>query len=402
MIPRKRFDISWADLLFGIRCCFVSERRELTQQRLEDAWSSDGASLACLSVRSGFDALLHALKLPEGSEILVSALTIRDMIRIIEAHGLVPVPIDLDMRQLALRRESLAHAVTPRTKAILVAHLFGSRMPMDPVLQAARENNLWVLEDCAQAYGGNDYRGHRESDVSMFSFGPIKTATALAGGMLCFRDRSLRNQVQTHQTNWPIQSRWSFLRRICKYCVLILLSYRTLYSLFTMICRVIGKNHDQIISGSLRGFAGKDFFTRIRRRPSAPLLALLERRLKHFDSAHIQKRAQIAMSAIDLLDTVKRPGEQAQYHTHWVFPIQHEFPEQLMRFLWTRGFDATRGASSFCVVDPPTSRPEMTPTEARKTFVRLVYLPVYVGVSRSEVQRLAHAISDFNAGNGFA
>ncbi len=89
------------------------------------------------------------------------------------------------------------------------------------------------------------------------------------------------------------------------------------------------------------------------------------------------------------------------HHTHWIFPIQHETPEQLTQFLWTKGFDATQGTTSFYVVDPPTNRPEMTPTEARKAFVRLLFIPVYVGVSLPEVQRLAHAISDFDASNGF-
>jgi len=78
----------------------------------------------CLSVRSGFDALLAALALPAGAEVLTSALTIRDMTRIIEAHGLVPVPVDLDMRRLAVRPEDLARAATPRTRAV---NGFGTR-----------------------------------------------------------------------------------------------------------------------------------------------------------------------------------------------------------------------------------------------------------------------------------
>lgn len=76
----------------------------------------------------------------------MSALTIRDMTRIVEEHGLVPVPVDLDARTLAVRPESLARAVTPKTRAIVVAHLFGSRMPMEPVVRFARERNLFLIE----------------------------------------------------------------------------------------------------------------------------------------------------------------------------------------------------------------------------------------------------------------
>jgi dTDP-4-amino-4,6-dideoxygalactose transaminase len=324
-------------------------------------------------------------------------MTIRDMTRIIEAHDLVPVPVDLDMRRLAVRPESIAQAVTTRTRAVLVAHLFGSRMPVEPVLRVARDYGLLVIEDCAQAYAGDNYRGHPQSDVSMFSFGPTKSATALAGGMLRFLDPSLRNQVYRHQCRWPIQNRWCFLARICKYSLLMLLSYPPIYSLFILMCRVFGTNHDQIISDRVRGFPGKDLFTQIRQRPSAALLALLERRLRQFDHAKVGERTTLAQLAITRMPSVKRPGDQALYHTHWVFPILHETPEQLMRNLWTKGFDATRGASSLYIVDPPTDRPEMLPAEAKEAFNRLLYLPVYAGMSRRDIERLAYAVTEFDA-----
>ena len=131
MIPRKRFDIGWSDLLTGISSCLWTKSCESIEPRIERLWSEDGASLVCLSVRSGFDALLQTLGFESGTEILVSAVTIRDMTRIIEAHGLVAVPIDLDFTRLSVRPESMFRAVTPRSRAILIAHLFGSRMPME-------------------------------------------------------------------------------------------------------------------------------------------------------------------------------------------------------------------------------------------------------------------------------
>jgi perosamine synthetase len=401
MIPRKRLDIGWTDLLFGLGACLWPGSRERMCRRLERLWSPEGNGLACLSVRSGFDALLSELDLPRGSEVLVSAITIRDMTRILEEHGLVPVPVDLDMRALAVDPESLARAVTPRSRAILVAHLFGSRMPLEPVLSAAREHGLFVIEDCAQAYCadycGDDYRGHPECGVSLFSFGPIKTATALAGGLLRFRDRSLRDRVVERQADWPVQGRGRFLTRICKYSLLKLLSYRPVFSLFYFGCRLTGASHDAVISGSVRGFsgtgAGAGFFGRIRQRPSFPLLALLARRLKQ-DGRGIEERAALARRAIGLMPSVERPGDQAPWHTHWVFPIQEEEPEMLIPSLWARGFDATRGASSLCVVDPPADRPETEPSQARQAFSRLLYLPVHPGLRRRDVERLARAVQE--------
>jgi perosamine synthetase len=401
MIPRKRLDIGWADLLCGAWYCLRPGRRghrDIAQRRVESAWSrkgEEGRALACLSVRSGFDALLGVLGLPAGSEVLLSAVTLRDMVRIVEAHGLVPVPVEIDPRTLAVCPAALERAITANSRALVVAHLFGSRMPLEPVLRLAREHGLFVIEDCAQAYtgdDGDDDRGHPECDVSLFSFGPIKTATALAGGLLTFRDRALRDRTAAAQDAWPVQPRSRFLARVGKYSALKLLSYRSVFTLFAAACRLLGRSHDEIISGSVRGFAGDGFFAKIRHRPSSPLLALLARRLRTFDRSRVTARAALAAEAIRLLPPLERPGDAAARHSHWVFPVCHGDPDRLMRFLWTQGFDATRGASSLCVVQPPAERPETDPAGSRQMFERLLYLPLHDGMSRRDVERLARAV----------
>ena len=397
MIPRKRLDIGWRDVLYGIGSCLFADP-ETAERKLHRSWPDGDGALICLSVRSGFDALLQVLAFPAGSEILVSAVTIRDMTRILQAHDLVPVPIDLDVQRLAVRPESMERAVTPRTRAILVAHLFGSRMPMEPVLRFAREHGLVVFEDCAQAFAGPEDLRSPEADVSMFSFGTIKTATALGGGILCFRDPKLLEAVRRHQDQWPVRSRRHFLSRLLKYSLLMLLSYRPLYSLFTGVCRLLGIDHDQLIGERVRGFPGDDLLKQIRHRPSAPLLSLLARRIRRFDHGTIAQRTAIARLAIDQMPSIRRPGAEATDHTHWVFPILHEEPEALQQSLWGKGFDATRGATSLCVVDPPADRPELEPVEARQAFQRLLYLPVYAGLSQRCIRRLAAAVGDFEAG----
>ncbi|MBE7380806.1 MAG: DegT/DnrJ/EryC1/StrS family aminotransferase [Leptolyngbya sp. SIO1E4] len=396
MIPRKRLDIAWADLLFGIKGCLQLESRRVIERRLERLWSQERASLACLSVRSGFDALLQVFDFEPETEILVSAITIHGMTRIIEAHGLVPVPIDLDCTQLAVRSESMAKAVTPRTKAILVAHLFGSHMPMEPILRVAQLHNLIVIEDCAQAYAGHQYRGHPQSDVTMFSFGPIKTSTALAGGILQFRDTLLRNAVCAYQNRWPIHSRLWFLVRICKYALLMALSYRATYRVFVGACSAFNMNHDRLIGNIVRGFPGNKFFTQIRQRPSSALLLLLERRLTRFDPGRIVARIDLAEQLIRLTSSIRRPGSRACDHTHWVFPILCDSPEQLMHSLWRQGFDATQGGSSLYVLDPPANCPELYPVAAKQIFQQLLYLPVHEGMSPQDIERLANALNKYD------
>lgn len=398
MIPRQGLDIGWADLLYGFGSCLRPLDRDRLVTRIEQDWAEH--SLVCLSVRSGFDALLHSLNFPPGSEILVSALTIQGMIQIIEAHNLVAIPLDLNIPQISPHPQSLTKALSPQTKAILVAHLFGDRMDLEPILQVAQAHNLVLIEDCAQACRGDDYRGHPHSDISLFSFGPIKTATALGGGLLRFRDPSLGEAVRQHQATWPIQSRWTMVSRIGKYSLLVLLSYRPLYSLFVALCHRLNVNHDRLISNSVRGFPGDRFFEKIRQRPNAPLLALLNRRLQHFNRQRIADRCSVAQQAITLMPHQQRPGNCASDHSHWVFPILHDHPDALIEHLWHYGFDATRGGSSLSVVQPPSNRPssdrlKLRAVDAEYAFQRLVYLPIYRGISTQDLERLAIALSSF-------
>ena len=220
MWVRKRIDIGWSDVGAGILHSLRPFARAAAQDRVERLWSDADDALACLSVRSGFDSLLGALALPHGSEILVSAVTIPDMVRIIREHGLVPVPVDVDIGSMAPKVERMRAGVTPATRAVLVAHLCGGRFPVEPVAELASRHGLLLFEDCAQAFAGAGYRGHPAADVSMFSFGPIKTATSLGGALLRVRDRQLLRRMRSRQAAYPAQSRPYYLRRLLKYAAM--------------------------------------------------------------------------------------------------------------------------------------------------------------------------------------
>ena len=393
MLPRGTLDIGWADLGFGLAACLRPGDRGRARSRTEATWSADGDALCALSVRSGFDTLLTALDLPAGGEVLTSALTIEDMPRILDDHGLVAVPVDLDMDTLSVDVAALERAVSPNTCAVLVAHLFGSRMPLDELTTFARRHGLLVIEDCAQAYTGNGWTGHPDSDVSMFSFGAIKTNTALGGAMLRVRDAALLDAMRKVQERQPAQGRGEFLRKVVKYAALKVVSRPAAFGALAAACRLLGTDHDVVISRALHGFSGPEFFRKIRRQPSYPLLALLERRLRTFDGRRVERRRQLAEAALAGLPT--HVGAGAPHHSHWVFPITSSAPDQLVRHLWRRGFDATRARTSLAVLGPPRGRPGLAATRAADTWSRVVYLPVHVGASDHRLTGLCRAVRDF-------
>lgn len=394
MWSRKRLDLGWRDLAYGAMQC-APPAGDGAERRAMAAWSRDDDSLACLSVRSGFDLLLGALDLPPGSEVLVSAVTIPDMLEIIRAHELRAIPIDLTPATMAPRLDVMHRAIGPSTRAILAAHLFGGRIDLDPIAELAREHGLLLFEDCAQAYCGLGYRGHAQADVSMFSFGPIKTATALGGAVLRVRDADLRRAMQTRQAAYPVQSRGSFARRIAKYACLKSLSAPGAFATLLAICRCAGFDADRLLNRSVRGFAQGELLSQVRRRPSASLLALLERRLRRFDAWRLEMRIAASRTIISALaDQADFPGSAAAEHCHWVLPIRVDEPDRLIAELRKAGFDATQG-QSLCVAPAPTDRPELDPCAARDTMAGIVFLPCYPEMPRQAVERLIQALAEY-------
>lgn len=394
MIPRKQLDIDWKTLAFAALACLRSHDTNSLAAAIDRFFEADGRTLPTLSVRSGFDALLTCLDWPAGSEVLVSAATIQDMPRILIEHGLRPIPVDLDMARLAVDTARLAELITPQTRGILVAHLFGATMDLNPIVEFARSHGLFVIEDCAQAFQGAGYRGHPDSDVRLFSFGLIKTATAVGGGVLIFRDRTLRDSVSRFMSTWPSQSRIDYFRRICRAAALKGASSRWAFTAFAVMCRWCGATHDAVLSRSVRGFAGPDFFRRIRRQPSPALLAVLSRRLSRPVESSLTHRIELAQRILNALPDVSRPGSETITHTHWILPIYHDDADGMITFLWQHGFDATRGASSMTVV--PVDNPSLpSPVQAIDSFRRLLYLPFDGSMTDEEIQQLATAIRSY-------
>lgn len=396
MIPRHRIDISWYDLLAGLAGCILPGNRMVTQRRLERDWGGDTA-LAALSVRSGFDAFLTALQLPAGSEVLVSAVTIRDMVTIIREHGLVPVPLDLNTATMGIEPASLETAVNDRTRAVVLAHLFGTRMDMSPIVDAAARNNLIIIEDCAQSYRADGYRGSASTDVALFSFGPIKTATALGGALMSFRDPGLALRVREIMQAWPVQARWLYALRICKYLLIKALGTRLLFTLFYQLCAVAGLDYDRVIYTSLRGFRADKVINEIRCQSSTGLLRLLYRRITDnaLNRIIIARRIKTARTAIRYMTGIERPGSQAKANSYWVFPVLCATPGQaeiLRNKLVQAGYDTTCSATSLRIVEPPAGHSGADPCRARGLLSRVLYLPVYEGVTDAEIRRMAELI----------
>lgn len=395
--PRHRLDVSLRDVLFGIQACARLLRRGELEGEILARGSLEGEGMVCLSVRTGFDLLLGALGLREGDEVLVSAITHPDMVRVIGGHGLRAVPVDVDPETLAPRPELLGAAATSRTRAVVVAHLFGGRVDLGPVARFAADNGLMVIEDCAQAFAGPGGMGDPRADVSMYSFGTLKTSTAFGGAVLRVRDRRVLAKMRRVEAGYPVQGRGEYLKKLLEGAMLILASRPGVYGGISAASDALGLDLDALLKGVGRGFPGtasdEAFFRRIRRRPAVPLLALLDRRLRAFDPARLERRAAAGERMMDGLPAAfEHPGRRALWRKHWIFPVVAPRPDDLVRRLRREGFDASRATSSIAAVEPPARVP--APAEANRVMSGMVFLPVYPGLAAGEWERLIQLLRD--------
>jgi dTDP-4-amino-4,6-dideoxygalactose transaminase len=391
MWSRLQIDISWSDLIAAACACGVKSGRARLEGQCVRQWTDADDVIICSSVRSGFDLLLQAMSLPAGSEALFTALTVPDMARIVQEHGLVAVPVDLADQGFAPCVESLRRAIGPATRILVVAHLFGVRTDLGPLVDAAKEHGLLLVEDCAQVFSGSDYRGHPDADVSMFSFGPIKTATALGGGVVRVRNRKLLETMRGLQSQYPTLRRWSYLKRVAKYAVLKAISGPRAFGLVTHCATAAGLDFDTALNSAARNYSESELLVQLRRRPSTPLLAMLLRRWRKYDWRRLRVRKAKGRLFEDMISGPKRDCESDETardsDSYWVFPVMSSDPK-LVSDLRRAGFDATSNCR-LAVIDAPAGREQLAPHNARATMSRLVFLPLYPELPDDALAKMA-------------
>ncbi|MGL4860666.1 MAG: UDP-4-amino-4-deoxy-L-arabinose aminotransferase [Enterobacteriaceae bacterium] len=173
-----------------------AKNQELEQQFCE-AFSCQHAVALC-SATAGMHVTLMALGIGPGDEVITPSQTWVSTINLICLLGAEPVFVDVDRDTLMCDAETIAAAITPRTKAIIPVHYAGAPADLDPIYQLARDRGITVIEDAAHAVG-TQYRGRwiGSQGNAIFSFHAIKNMTCAEGGMLVTDDKALADRVRT-------------------------------------------------------------------------------------------------------------------------------------------------------------------------------------------------------------
>lgn len=146
-----------------------------------------------IGVANGSDALhlsVQACGIGPGDEVITTPFTFVATAEAIVRHGATPVFADIDLGTYNISPESIAAAVTSRTKAIIVVHLYGNPVDMQPIMDIAEERDLLVIEDAAQAIGA-EYNGKMAGSigkVGCLSFFPTKNLGCFGDGGMILTD----------------------------------------------------------------------------------------------------------------------------------------------------------------------------------------------------------------------
>lgn len=206
-IPVNRPDLSGREKEYVVQCIdsgWISSEGPCVAQ-FEETFSKQVGRAHGVAVANGsvaLDMAVAALDIGAGDEVIMPSFTIISCAAAVVRAGAKPILVDSDPDTWNMVPEQVEASITPRTKAIMVVHIYGLPVDMDPILAIAQRHGLPIIEDAAEMHG-QTYRGKACGSfgvISTFSFYPNKHITTGEGGMVVTDDaaiaercRSLRN-----------------------------------------------------------------------------------------------------------------------------------------------------------------------------------------------------------------
>lgn len=154
--------------------------------------------VACSNCTTGLHMSLLALGIGPGDEVIIPDFTLIVSANTVILAGAKPVLVDVDPRTWCIDAALIEAKITPRTKAIMVVHMYGHPCDMEAIMDIAGRHNLYVIEDCAQAHGAevNGRKAGSFGDTACFSFYGNKILTTGEGGMVLCRDKAIADRMQ--------------------------------------------------------------------------------------------------------------------------------------------------------------------------------------------------------------
>jgi CDP-6-deoxy-D-xylo-4-hexulose-3-dehydrase len=161
--------------------------------------TNSGSSANLLALSSLMSEGLGDKKLNPGDEVITVASGFPTTVNPIFQNNLIPTFVDIELPTFSANSNEIESAITSKTKAIMIAHTLGNPFNLESIAKIAKENNLWLIEDCCDALGSK-YNGKHVGtfgDIATFSFYPAHQITMGEGGAIITNNPNLRKIIES-------------------------------------------------------------------------------------------------------------------------------------------------------------------------------------------------------------
>lgn len=174
----------------------IGDQCDRFEERYANYLEADHVGLT-VSGSFALSAAMTALGLGPGDEVLIPAHTYMATATSVLTTGAIPVIVDID-ESVTISPQAIEDAIGPRTKAVVVVHMWGAACDMDAIMKIAEKHGIWVIEDACQAVGGG-YNGRKMGTIGhigAFSFNFYKNMTCGEGGAFVTSDARLAERAK--------------------------------------------------------------------------------------------------------------------------------------------------------------------------------------------------------------
>lgn len=369
-IHKLKLTNRFSELLVAfLRIIFGRLERGVRSSQLEEVFRKRfNATKAIIfpHARTALHFILKSMNFEKGDEVLMTPLTIADMVNSIHTLGLKPVFVDIELNTFCFDMECLEKSITQRSKAILVTYIFGIVPNMTAIQELAKRYNLKIIEDCSQCFDAS-YKGQpigTFGEAAFFSLTNFKTCSSLFGGMIITNNEEMANRLDSFRNNNLLPAQSSMLSKLLvKDLIYSIFFSRWIFSYFTYFVILVLENIDpkityRLYSGNIKVLLGQHENRLLSEFPSDYLT----------DYSDIQ--ARIGMASLSRAEVVTaartKNGDKLRELLHdihavhipvkldeavnvyWRFPVISNDMKGLKKFLLQHGIDTAPTYLALC------------------------------------------------------
>lgn len=353
------------------------------------------------SARYGLYLLLEAFGVGEGDEVILPALTYFAVPAMVPLLGARPVFADIHLSQHVLDPAAFEAAITPRTRAVVPTHLFGTPCDMDPIREIARRRGVAVIEDCAQSTGAR-YKGVRVGnlgDAAYYTFGLTKNMTTLSGAMITTDRDDVAERIRARIEQGGATQRRKLAKEALTGLAMVVATHPWVYWATVHPAVVLGNRlgqdpiHERFGEAEVRyEKLPSSYQARSRARAVQAEVGLSQlQRLESLNGARIRNGRKLDAGLAHVPGLTPPSYPEGAEPIYMSFVVHHERRDALAAALRKRGVDTTIGYMSDCSSSPLFPEYRADCPNARAAHARLLHLPVHPNLSEADVEHMIEA-----------